>query len=171
MVVNKADLPRRGRRGDAAQESSPGLDWPSATLVVSAQTGDGLKDLVRELDARHGAGRGGPGGGRAAAERRAAAIVLRPADGPPRRLHGGGRGRLLRACTASSWSASFAKADLGNETRSRYLQQVIERAGLNDALRRAGACRRRHGRRSASPSSSSRERTRERAAALLQSRP
>jgi GTP-binding protein len=33
----------------------------------------------------------------------------------------------------------FAKADLDNEDAVRYLQQIIERAGLNDALRRAGA--------------------------------
>ena len=33
----------------------------------------------------------------------------------------------------------FAKADLDNEDAVAYLQQVIERAGLNDALRRAGA--------------------------------
>jgi len=33
----------------------------------------------------------------------------------------------------------FAKADLANEDAVAYLQQVIERAGLNDALRRAGA--------------------------------
>ena len=33
----------------------------------------------------------------------------------------------------------FAKADLENEDAVAYLQQVIERAGLNDALRRAGA--------------------------------
>ena len=33
----------------------------------------------------------------------------------------------------------FAKADLDNEDAVAYLQQVIERAGLNEALRRAGA--------------------------------
>ena len=33
----------------------------------------------------------------------------------------------------------FAKADLDNEDAVAYLQTVIERAGLNDALRRAGA--------------------------------
>jgi GTP-binding protein len=33
----------------------------------------------------------------------------------------------------------FAKADLDNEDAVAYLQQVIERAGLNDALRKAGA--------------------------------
>ncbi len=33
----------------------------------------------------------------------------------------------------------FAKADLDNEDAVAYLQEVVERAGLNDALRRAGA--------------------------------
>ena len=33
----------------------------------------------------------------------------------------------------------FAKADLENEDAVAYLQQLIERAGLNQALRRAGA--------------------------------
>ena len=33
----------------------------------------------------------------------------------------------------------FAKADLANDDAVAYLQQVIERVGLNDALRRAGA--------------------------------
>ena len=33
----------------------------------------------------------------------------------------------------------FAKADLENPDAVAYLQQVIDRAGLNDALRRAGA--------------------------------
>ena len=74
----------------------------------------------------------------AAAEAARAATVLRPADG---RLdsftveavddyfvvHGVQMERL------------FAKADLENEDAVAYLQQVIDRAGLNDALRRAGA--------------------------------
>jgi GTP-binding protein len=33
----------------------------------------------------------------------------------------------------------FAKADLDNRDAVAYLQQVVERAGLNEALRRAGA--------------------------------
>jgi GTP-binding protein len=33
----------------------------------------------------------------------------------------------------------FAKADLDNEDAVAYLQQVIERAGLNEALRKVGA--------------------------------
>jgi GTP-binding protein len=32
-----------------------------------------------------------------------------------------------------------AKADLENEEAVRYLQEVMERAGVSDALRRAGA--------------------------------
>jgi GTP-binding protein len=33
----------------------------------------------------------------------------------------------------------FAKADMDNEDALAYLQTIIERAGLNEALRRAGA--------------------------------
>ena len=33
----------------------------------------------------------------------------------------------------------MAKADLDNDEAVAYLQDVIERAGLNEALRRAGA--------------------------------
>ena len=64
----------------------------------------------------------------------------------------------------------FAKADLGNEDAVAYLQQVIERAGLNDALRRAGACPATRWS-SASPSSNSRDGARSAPRPLLQSRP
>ena len=74
----------------------------------------------------------------AAAEAETAATVLRPADA------------RLDAFTVEvvddyfvvrgvQMERLFAKADLDNEDAVRYLQQVIERAGLNDALRRAGA--------------------------------
>ena len=43
VVVNKTDLLDDAGR-DAAEGFLAGLDWPSATAVVSAQTGDGLKD-------------------------------------------------------------------------------------------------------------------------------
>ena len=137
VVVNKSDLLDDEAR-DAALEFLHGLDWPSATLVVSAQSGDGLKELVRELAAVMEEARTVQAEAEAAAEAERAATVLRPADG---RLdsftiepvedyfvvHGVQMERL------------FAKADLDNADAVAYLQQVIERAGLNDALRRAGA--------------------------------
>jgi GTP-binding protein len=68
----------------------------------------------------------------------AAAPVLRPAEG---RLESftverDGERYVVRG---AQLERLFAKADLGNEDAVRYLQEVIERAGLNEALRRAGA--------------------------------
>ena len=137
VVVNKSDLLDEATRDDA-QGFLDGLGWPSGALVVSAQNGDGLKELVRELAGVMEKARALQAEAEAAAEAERAAIVLRPADG---RLdsftveavddyfvvHGVQMERL------------FAKADLDNEDAVAYLQQVIERAGLNDALRRAGA--------------------------------
>ena len=137
VVVNKADLLDDATR-DAAQSFLDGLGWPSATLVVSAQSGDGLKELVRAVAVVMEEARAAQAEAEAAAEAERAATVLRPAEG---RLdsftveavddyfvvHGVQMERL------------FAKADLDNEDAVAYLQQVIERAGLNDALRRAGA--------------------------------
>jgi len=137
VVVNKSDLLDEATRDDA-QGFLDGLGWPSGALVVSAQNGDGLKELVRELAGVMEKARALQAEAEAAAEAERAAIVLRPADG---RLdsftveavddyfvvHGVQMERL------------FAKADLDNEDAVAYLQQVIERAGLNEALRRAGA--------------------------------
>ena len=143
VVVNKMDLLDEDAR-EAAEGFLAGLGWPSAKLVVSAQTGEGLKDLVRELTGVMEQARAAQAEAEAAAEAAQAAAVLRPADG------------RLDSFTVEAvddyfvvrglqMERLFAKADLDNEDAVRYLQQVIERAGLNDALRRAGAVARRHG--------------------------
>ena len=137
VVVNKTDLLDDAVR-DAAEGFLAGLDWPSATAAVSAQTGDGLKGLVRVLTEAMERARAAQAEAEAAAEAETAATVLRPADG-----------RLdsfvvevvddYFVVRGVQMERLFAKADLDNEDAVRYLQQVIERAGLNDALRRAGA--------------------------------
>ncbi|HEY5169977.1 MAG TPA: GTPase ObgE [Thermoleophilia bacterium] len=137
VVVNKTDLLDDAAR-DAAEEFLAGLAWPAATAAVSAQTGDGLKDLVRVLTEAMDRARAAQAEAEAAAEAETAATVLRPADG------------RLDSFTVEvvddyfvvrgvQMERLFAKADLDNEDAVRYLQQVIDRAGLNDALRRAGA--------------------------------
>jgi GTP-binding protein len=137
VVVNKLDLLDDAGRA-AAADFLRGLEWPTAALVASAQSGEGLKELVGELSAAMERARAVQADAEAAAQAARAATVLRPAEG---RLdsftveavddyfvvHGVQMERL------------FAKADLGNEDAVAYLQQVIDRAGLNDALRRAGA--------------------------------
>jgi GTPase len=137
VVINKDDLLDDELRSEAAAFLA-GLDWPSAKLVVSAQTGDGLKDLTGELTGVMDRARGLQRETQAAAEAAAAATVLRP-----------GEGRLdsytvtavddYFVVTGTQMERLFAKADLDNPDAVAYLQQVIERAGLNDALRRAGA--------------------------------
>jgi GTP-binding protein len=137
VVVNKTDLLDAAGR-EAAEAFLTGLGWPSATLAVSAQTGEGLKELVREVEDVMTQAREAQAEADASAEAAQGSVVLRPAEG---RLdsfsveavddyyvvHGVGMERL------------FAKADLDNADAVAYLQQVIERAGLNEALRRAGA--------------------------------
>jgi GTP-binding protein len=137
VLVNKTDLLDDTGREDAAEFLS-GLDWASATVPVSAQTGDGLKDLVRELAEVMDHARAVQEQAEANAEAEREATVLRPADG------------RLDAFTIEAvddyfvvhgvqMEKLFAKADLENPDAVAYLQQVIERAGLNDALRHAGA--------------------------------
>jgi GTPase len=137
VVVNKADLLDDSTR-DAARGFLDGLGWPSAKLIVSAQSGEGLKELVEEISGVMDKARAVQAEAEAAAEAERAATVLRPADG------------RLDAFTVEAvddyfvvhgvqMERLFAKADLDNPDAVAYLQQVIERAGLNEALRRAGA--------------------------------
>jgi GTP-binding protein len=106
-------------------------------VLVSAETGEGCDELVAALGEQMEHVRAQEAA-QAAAEAAGAATILRPAEerletftvareGDHFVVHGAQLERL------------FAKADLGNDDAVRYLQQVVERAGLNDALRRAGA--------------------------------
>ncbi len=137
VVVNKRDLLDEAGQ-DAAERFLAGLQWPSATAVASAQTGAGLKALVRVLTDVMEHARAAQSEAEVAAEAAQAATILRPAEG------------RLDSFTVESvddyfvvhgvqMERLFAKADLDNEDAVAYLQQVIERVGLNDALRRAGA--------------------------------
>jgi GTPase len=136
VVVNKSDLLDDAGREEAGAFLA-GLGWPAATAVVSADSGAGLPDLAAGLDEVMVWARAAQDAA-AAARAAEAPVVLRPADGRLETftvareddhfvVHGVQIERL------------FAKADLGNDDAVAYLQQVVERAGLNDALRRAGA--------------------------------
>jgi GTP-binding protein len=131
VVVNKSDLlDEDGARAAAAFVA--GLDWPAAGLVVSAADGEGLEQLTNALSAvmRRTAADG--------EDVVSEAQVLRP--GADRlesfTVEAAGDGYVVRGARIERL---FAKADLDNDEAVRYLQEVIERAGLNDALRRAGA--------------------------------
>jgi GTPase len=134
VLVNKADLLDAAGREEAGAFLA-GLGWPAATLLVSADGGESLPDLTRALDEAMAAARAALAAGEPAA---AAPALLRPGEDRLEAftvepvddyfvVHGAQLERL------------FAKADLDNEDAVAYLQQVVERAGLNDALRRAGA--------------------------------
>jgi GTP-binding protein len=134
VLVNKADLLDAAGREEAGAFLA-GLDWPAATLLVSADGGEGLQKLADEMD-------------RAMAGARAAMAAVEPPAAAPEVLRpGDGRLDAFTVERVSDYfvvhgvqmERLFAKADLGNDDAVRYLQQVIERAGLNDALRRAGA--------------------------------
>ena len=133
VLVNKADLLDADGREEAGAFLA-GLDWPAATQLVSADDGEGLDELSHEMDQAMAAARAAM----AAVEPAAAPEVLRPAEA---RLDAFTVERVSDyfVVHGAQMERLFAKADLGNDDAVRYLQQVIERAGLNDALRRAGA--------------------------------
>jgi GTP-binding protein len=134
VVVNKADLLDPAGREEAG-EFLAGLRWPAATAVVSATSGLGLDELGAALAAHVGG----------ALRARAAAA---PAVSAPAVLQLGadrlesftverrGEGFVVRGARLERL---FAQADLDNDDAVKYLQEVVERAGLNEALRRAGA--------------------------------
>ena len=104
VLVNKTDLLDDAGR-DEAEEFLAGLDWPAATVAVSAETGDGLKDLVRELDRCHEAGSRGPGGGRGGGRGRPRGDRPAPGRRTARLLHRGGGRRLLRRARSPDGAA------------------------------------------------------------------
>jgi GTP-binding protein len=134
VLVNKADLLDEAGRQEAGVFLA-GLEWPAAALLASAESGEGLAEVRESLD------------GAMSLAREALAVsepselspaVLRPGDDrlesftvEPVEDYFVVHGRQLERL--------FAKADLDNEDAVAYLQQLIERAGLNQALRRAGA--------------------------------
>jgi GTP-binding protein len=137
VVVNKADLLDAAGREEAGAFLA-GLEWPAASLLVSAQSGDGLGELVARLADVMADAREAQAAADAADAATVAATVLRPADG---RLESftverDGEHFVVRGVQIERL---FAKADLDNDDAVAYLQQLIERAGLNDALRKAGA--------------------------------
>jgi len=132
VAVNKADLMGAAARDEAAS-ALRALPWPRAVTLVSAATGEQLDLLADELDGLVAAARpeelavtpAAPAVLRPGAERLEAFTVER--EEKDFKVRGAALERL------------FAKADLDNPEALAYLQEVIERAGLNAALRRAGA--------------------------------
>lgn len=136
VALNKSDLARGGDLRDAARAVAA-LGWAKAAVAVSAAKGTGLDPLVDELTVLMRGVRAVETA-EAAAAAVAEPIVLRPGqdrleaftvtrEGDAFRLNGAALERIV------------AKADLDNEEAVAYLQEVIARAGVDQALRRAGA--------------------------------
>ncbi len=134
VVVNKADLLDEAGK-DEARAFLAGLGWPAATALVSAGAGEGLAGLCRDLDD-------------AMTAAREALAAVEPPEASPEVLRPGED--RLEAFTVEpvddyfvvhgrQLERLFAKADLGNDDAVAYLQHLVEKAGLNAALRRAGA--------------------------------
>lgn len=132
VVVNKADLMGDDEKEEAVRFLGT-LSWPVARCVTAAATGEGLDALAAGIRDAVAAAR--------AVERAvkpSAPEVLRPAAD---RLETFTVERVddRYLVRGTQIERLFAKADLDNDDAVAYLQQVIERAGVEEALRRAGA--------------------------------
>ena len=131
VALSKCDLVDEETEGQTAAAVSREGATGMTVVPISSASGRGLRDLVAAVAAalpEQVSSRPEP----------AAAPVLRPVrdrassftverDGDVFRVFGATLERLV------------AKADLANEEAVAYLQQVMEHAGVSDALRRAGA--------------------------------
>jgi GTP-binding protein len=136
IVLSKTDLADRGSVAAvraaieaSAQDVTGDLETP--VCAVSSVSGEGIQELTEAIAVLLSPV--------AAAEEAAAApVVLRP--------RGERATDFVIAREGAAWRVSgtvlerlVAKADLTNDEAVAYLQQVMERAGVSAALRRAGA--------------------------------
>ena len=137
MALNKTDLTET-RIIEQARGAVAALDWADAVVTVSAVVGDGLDGLVFELACLM---RGTRASETAAARTLTAVggpVVLRPGQDRLEAFTVAREGGAFRI-SGTALERLVAKADLGNEEAVAYLQEVIGRAGVDQALRRAGA--------------------------------
>ena len=138
LALNKVDLLTDEEIAEVVAALDPVTrDFEGLVVAVSATEATGLKDFVRELDALFSAQVAAALEAVGQEASRPAPVVLRPSD---ERV---GDFKLEREQQA--WRVSgrvlerlVAKADLGNDEAMRYLQEVMERAGLSAAIRKAG---------------------------------
>jgi GTP-binding protein len=138
LALNKVDLLDDDEAAAVEAALTPVTrEFAGPVVRVSAAESTGLKEFVRELDRLFSAQVAAALLAAQAAEPVAPPVVLRPGDDrvgdfTVRREDEGWRvtGRVIERLVA--------KADLGNDEAMRYLQEVMERAGLSTALRKAG---------------------------------
>ena len=138
LALNKVDLLDAAEIGEVVAALEPVTrDFQGPVVPVSATEASGLKDFVRELDVLFSE-QVAVALREADAEQPAlAGVVLRPSD---ERI-----GDFAVKRENEAWRVSgrvlerlVAKADLGNDEAMRYLQEVMDRAGLSTAIRKAG---------------------------------
>jgi GTPase len=135
VAVNKVDMLATEDRDEAlaAAEAAGevGARLARPPLAVSAESGEGLDALVDAVAAALAA-RPAP------APAAGPAPVLRPRGDRTGAFHIEREAEAFRVVGAGI-ERLVAKADLGNEEAVRYVQEVMEKAGVSTALRRAGA--------------------------------
>jgi GTPase len=135
VALNKVDVAPEDEVEVAAARVAD-LDWAPAVLRVSALSGQGLEGLVVALA---GAVRGVRSAEAAAAAAASAeAPVLRPGQDRLEAFTVSREGDAFRVA-GTALERLIAKADLDNDEAVAYLQEVIAKAGVDQALRRAGA--------------------------------
>lgn len=137
VALNKTDLTDPADL-EGATAAVVALGWTGAVVALSAAQGEGLEALVRELA---GLMRGVRAAEAAAVAAQAAAegpVVLRPGQDRLEAFTVTHEGEAFRIAGAAL-ERLVAKADLDNEEAVAYLQEVIARVGVDQALRRAGA--------------------------------
>jgi GTP-binding protein len=135
VALNKCDLVD-GDEVQRAIEGATRLGWDAQVLPVSATSGAGLDALMAAVARLVGEARAAEAAGSTAAAQTTA--VLRPGQDRLETFNVAREGDRFRI-TGSALERLVAKADLENEEAVAYLQDVIARAGVDQALRRAGA--------------------------------
>jgi GTP-binding protein len=134
VVINKIDLIDEADIGEllaVAAACRPQAVAPP--VAVSALSGAGLDEVRTALEAALLAASALP-----VMSPPSPRVVLRPAEDRVSHFNVSREGDSYRVVGAAL-ELIVAKADLENEEAVRYLQEVMERAGVSDALRRAGA--------------------------------
>ncbi len=114
------------------------LGWPQAVANVSAVSGEGLDVLAAAVRQLVGGVRAAEEAAARAATDAEAPVVLRPGQDRLEAFTVSREGDAFRL-TGAALERLVAKADLENEEAVMYLQEVIARARVDQALRRAGA--------------------------------
>ncbi len=128
----------RGRQGRGRRvPRRPRAGRPRARLRVGAER-RGTAGARRRRWPTSWSARASAGGGRGGRRGRGCASGPAARRTTASRLHGRARRRALRGPRRAASSAWSPRPTSTTRRRSRYLQEVMERAGLSEALRRAG---------------------------------